>query len=122
MIGVGNYLIHTNKTYFGVSAGVNFNNEKFTGDETATQSGEAFFGAQYNIFNIGDLDILTNVVAYPSLTEKGRFRSDFKLDFRYEFKFDLYFKVGTTMNYDNQPTEGASELDYIFQTTVGWKL
>ena len=35
---------------------------------------------------------------------------------------DIYFKVVTTMNYDNQPTEGASELDYIFQTTVGWKL
>ncbi|GAA0877632.1 hypothetical protein GCM10009119_06000 [Algoriphagus jejuensis] len=122
MIGVGNYIIHTNKAYFGVSAGVNFNNEKFIGDESATQSGEAFFGAQYNIFNLGDLDVLTNVVAYPSMTEKGRFRSDFKLDFRYEFKFDLYFKIGTTMNYDNQPTEGASDLDYIFQTTIGWSL
>ncbi|GAB3230970.1 DUF481 domain-containing protein [Algoriphagus aestuariicola] len=122
MIGAGNYVVHTNKAYLGFSAGVNFNNEKFQGDESSTQSGEAFFGAQYNIFDIGDLDLMTTVVGYPSLTEKGRFRTDFKFDIRYEFKFDLYFKVGTTMNYDNQPTEGASDLDYIFQTTVGWSL
>lgn len=122
MVGVGKYVVHTNKTYLGFSTGVNFNNEIFTGDESATQSGEAFLGAQYNIFDIGDLDLLSTLVAYPSLTEKGRLRTDFKFDFRYELKFDLYFKIGTTINYDNQPTEGASELDYIFQTTVGWKL
>lgn len=122
MVGVGKYVIHTNKTYLGFSTGVNFNNEKFTGEETATQSGEAFLGAQYNIFDIGDLDLLTTIVAYPSLTEKDRFRTDLKFDIRYEFKFDLFFKIGTTVNYDNQPTDGASTLDYIFQTTVGWKL
>jgi hypothetical protein len=122
MVGLGKYIVHTNKTYLGFSAGVNFNNEKFTGEESATQSGEAFFGAQYNIFNIGDLDLLTTAVAYPSLTEKGRFRTDFKFDIRYEFKFDLYFKIGSTFNYDNQPTEGASTNDYVFQTTIGWKL
>lgn len=122
MVGVGKYVLHTNKTYLGFSTGVNFNNEKFTGEDTATQSGEAFLGAQYNIFDIGDLDLLTTVVAYPSLTEKDRLRTDFKFDIRYEFKFDLFFKIGTTVNYDNQPTEGASTVDYIFQTTVGWKL
>ena len=122
MVGVGKYLIHTNKAYLGFSGGINFNNEKFLSDQSATQSGEAFFGAQFNIFDIGDLDVLTTLTAYPSLTENRRLRTDFKFDIRYEFKFDLYFKVGTTMNYDNQPTEGASELDYIFQTTVGWKL
>jgi hypothetical protein len=122
MVGVGKYLIHTNKSYLAFSSGVNFNNEKFTGEESANQSGEAFLGTQYNIFDVGDLDLVTTVVAYPSLTEKGRFRTDFKVDFRYELKFDLYFKIGSTVNYDNQPTEGASTLDYIFQTTVGWKL
>lgn len=122
MVGIGKYLVHTNKSYFGFSAGVNFNNEKFSGQESSNQSGEIFLGAQYNIFDIGDLDLLTNIVAYPSLTTKDRIRTDFKFDIRYEFKFDLYFRVGTTINFDNQPTEGASELDYIFQTTVGWKL
>lgn len=122
MVGLGKYVVHTNQTYLGFSVGINFNNEKFAGDSAATQSGEGFLGVQYNIFDIGDLDLLSTVVAYPSMTERGRWRSDFKMDVRYEFKFDLYFKVGTTLNYDSQPAEGASDLDYIFQTTIGWKL
>lgn len=122
MVGIGKYLVHTNKSYLGFSVGVNFNNEKFLGQESVNQTGEAFLGVQYNIFDIGDLDLLTNVVAYPSLTAKDRLRTDFKFDIRYEFKFNLYFRIGTTVNFDNQPTAGASTFDYIFQTTVGWKL
>lgn len=122
MVGLGKYLIHTNRVYLGVQGGVNLNDEKFEGDESSSQSAEAFLGSQYNIYDIGDLDLLTTVVVYPSLSSKGRIRSDFKFDIRYEFKFDLYFKIGTSINYDNQPTEGASKTDYIFQTTVGWKL
>jgi hypothetical protein len=122
MVGLGKYLIHTNRVYLGVQGGVNLNDEKFEGDESSSQSAEAFLGSQYNIYDIGDLDLLTTVVVYPSLSSKGRIRSDFKFDIRYEFKFDLYFKIGTSINFDNKPTEGASKTDYIFQTTVGWKL
>lgn len=122
MIGLGKYLIHSNQTYLAFQGGINLNNEKFQNEESSTQSGELFLGTQYNIYDIGDLDLLTTAVVYPSFTEKGRLRSDFKFDIRYEFKFDLYFKISTSINYDNQPTEGASNTDYIFQTTVGWKL
>ena len=122
MVGVGKYLVHTNRVYLGFQGGVNLNSEKFEGEENSSQSAEAFFGAQYNIYDIGDLDLLTTAVVYPSLTAKGRVRSDFKFDIRYEFNFDLYVKIGTTFNYDNQPTAGATDLDYIFQTTIGWKL
>jgi hypothetical protein len=122
MLGLGKYLVHTNRVYLGFQGGFNLNNEKFDNQENSTRTAEAFIGAGYNIYDIGDLDLLTNLVVYPSLSTKGRVRSDFKFDIRYEFKFDLFFKIGTTLNYDNQPTEGASSLDYIFQTTLGWKL
>lgn len=122
MVGLGKYIIHTNQTYLGFQGGINLNNEKFSNAETANQTAESFFATQYNIYDIGDLDILSTLVAYPSLSTKGRVRSDFKLDFRYEFAFDLYFKISTSVNYDNTPTEGASKTDYIFQTTIGWKL
>jgi putative salt-induced outer membrane protein YdiY len=121
MIGMGKYLIHSNQTYFAFQGGLNLNNEKFQ-KKSSIQSGELFLGAQYNVYDIGDLDLITTAVIYPSLTEKRRFRTDFKVDIRYEFKFDLFFKIGSSLNYDNQPTEGASKTDYIFQTTVGWKL
>lgn len=122
MLGAGKYLVHTNRVYLGFQGGFNLNNERFENQESSSQSAEVFIGAGYNIYDIGDLDMYTSLVVYPSLSNKGRLRSDFKFDLRYEFKFDLYFKIGTTLNYDNQPTEGATSLDYLFQTTLGWKL
>ena len=121
-IGLGKYLIHTNKTYFGFQTGINLNSESYFDDTPSRNSGEAMLGAELNLYDIGDLTLLTNLMAYPSLTEKNRFRTDFKLDVKYDFLDDFYVKVGTTMNYDNQPIEGATKLDYIFQTTVGWEL
>lgn len=121
-VGLGKYLVHTNQTYFGFQAGVNLNNETYFDDTPSRNSGEAFVGAELNMYDIGDLSLLSQVVAYPSLTESGRFRTDFKLDVKYEFFSDFYVKLGTTMNYDNRPIEGATSLDYIFQTTVGWEL
>lgn len=129
-VGIGKYLVHTNKTYFGFQAGVNFNNETYfqeEGPSTAPvieprRNGEAFIGSELNLYDIGDLNLLTNVIAYPSFTESGRFRTDFKLDVKYEFFSDFYVKLGTTVNYDNRPVEGATSLDYVFQTTIGWSL
>lgn len=121
-LGIGKYVIHTNKSYFGFQGGANLNNEQYFDDTPNRRSGEAFIGSELSLYDIGDLTLLTNVTAYPSLTEKGRFRTDFKLDIKYEFLSDFYVNLGTTLNYDNQPVSGATTLDYIFQTTVGWSL
>jgi hypothetical protein len=54
-----------------------------------------------NIYDIGDLNMLTTLLAYPSLTEENRFRSDFTFDVKYDFLSDFYMKIGTILNYDN---------------------
>lgn len=121
-IGIGKYVIHNNKTYFGFQTGVNLNNEHYFDDTPSRNTGEAFIGSELNMYDIGDLSLYSQVVAYPSISESGRFRTDFRLDVKYEFFSDFYVKLGTTINYDNRPIEGATTLDYIFQTTVGWSL
>ncbi len=121
-VGIGKYVIHNNKTYLGFQTGLNYNNENYFDDSPSRKTGEAFIGSELNMYDIGDLSLYSQVVAYPSLSESGRLRTDFSLDLKYEFFSDFYLKVGTTMNYDNKPVEGATTLDYIFQTTVGWSL
>ena len=121
-VGIGKYVVHTNRTYFGFQTGVNFNNETYLDDTPSRKTGEAFIGSELNLYDIGDLSLFSQVIAYPSFSESGRFRTDFRLDVKYEFLDDFYVKLGTTMNYDNRPIEGATQLDYIFQTTVGWSL
>jgi putative salt-induced outer membrane protein YdiY len=127
-IGMGKYVVHTNKSYWGFAAGANYNNENYFADSAATEpipdrrSMEAFLSTEYNMFNMGDLDLLTGLTAYPSLTESGRWRVDFKIETKYEMWFDddFYIKLTYSLNYDNQPPEGATDLDYIFTTGFGW--
>ena len=122
-LGMGKYVLHTNRAYWGFSLGANNNNEKFTDETPDRNSWEGFLGTELNLFNIGDLNLSTKLITYPSFTESGRRRADFNFDVKYEMPFDddFYIKIGTTVNYDNRPVEDASEVDYVFHTGVGWQ-
>ncbi len=121
-IGVGKYLVHSNKFNVALSGGGVWNNETFTDETPDRSSAETFLGGNLDIFDIGDLDLLTSLTVYPSLTESGRVRTDFKFDLKYDLPLDFFINLGFTLNYDNQPIEGASEADYVIQTTFGWDL
>lgn len=102
MLGIGNYVARSNAIYLGLFVGAALNNERYTEvTEPDKQSGEAFAGFGLNLFNTGNLSLLTNAIGYPSLTESGRFRLDFKFDIKYDLPLDFYIKIGTTINYDN---------------------
>lgn len=120
--GVGKYFIHTNKSYWGVSAGIASNNETFTNGKEKRNSAEGYFGSELNLFDIGDFSLLTNAYVYPNLTESGRWRVDFKLDSKYDLPKDFYIKFGITVNYDNRPAEVGKETDYVYVFAVGWEL
>ena len=123
-IGMGKYVVHTNEAYWGFILGTNYNNENFSDEITETRrSWEGFLGSELNMFNIGDLDLLTGIFVYPSFTEKGRWRIDYNIDTKYEMWFDddFYIKLSFNLNFDNQPAEGASETDYVFHTGFGWE-
>lgn len=119
--GVGNYIVRNNRWQLSASGGANWTNEKYKDPATETKdSAEAFAGIDFEIFNIGDLDILSSYKVIPSLTESGRLRMDLKTDFRWEFVKDLYFRIGFSNNYDNRPPEGTKSNDYVLDVAVGW--
>jgi hypothetical protein len=121
-VGVGNYIVNTNALYLSLFAGAAFNNETYIENANPDrQTGEAFIGIEYNMFNTGDLSLQTSTFAYPNLTDQGRVRVDFRFDIKYDLPLDFYVKAGTTVNYDNRPVAGASDLDYVIQTGIGWE-
>ncbi|MCG2460244.1 DUF481 domain-containing protein [Flavobacteriaceae bacterium F89] len=121
--GMGKYLVHSNRTYLTTGGGLAWNNEQYTTpDQSDKNSLEVFVGIGYNMFDFDDISLNTNLVAYPSLTEGGRLRSDFSFDIKYDLPLDFFIMAGFTYNYDNRPVEGASRVDYVIQTTFGWKL
>jgi len=120
--GAGNYLVHTNTSYWAMSGGVSFNNESFTNGTEGRNSLEAYAGSELNLFDVGDLSLFNSIYVYPSLTESGRWRADFKIDLKYSLPLDFYIKSGLTFNYDNKPAVSGSETDYVLFFTVGWQL
>ncbi|MBZ9650725.1 DUF481 domain-containing protein [Psychroflexus montanilacus] len=122
--GLGRYLVQTNTLYWGLQAGLTFNKERFSnqGVDLENESSEAFLGTEANLYNIGDLSLLSRVVVYPSLTESGRWRTDFNFDIKYDLPLDFFINFGVSLNYDNQPVLGGMETDYVLQTTLGWSL
>ncbi len=122
-VGVGNYIVQSNYAYFSLAGGAAWNNETYTDPDIENRStAEAYIGAEVNLFDFGDLSLLTNIYGYKSLDQGDRFRTDFKIDLKYDLAYDFYVKLGYTLNYDSLPVEGASESDYVLQTTFGWEL
>ncbi len=122
-LGIGNFIKRNNKMYFATAAGLAWNNENFITQEHANKNSmEGFLGLELNAYNMGDLDILTAATTYPSFTEKGRWRTDYKLSVKYDLPFDFYVKLSYTLNFDNQPTGVSEKLDYVLETSFGWEL
>ena len=121
-LGLGKYVIHTNQSYWGFSLGLSYNNEQYSTEEDPRKSWEGYAGTELNLYDVGDLSLLTSATIYPGLTDTKRFRSDVKFDLKYDLPLDFYIKLGFTLNYDNQPAESAGKTDYILQTGLGWEL
>jgi hypothetical protein len=119
--GFGYYITHKNTWYWSFAGGAAYINEAYSNGENGKESMEAFISTELNLFDFGDFGFFTRISAYPGITEKGRFRTDFKMDLKYDLPLDFYLKGGFTLNYDNQPTVGASEVDYVLNTGLGWE-
>ena len=66
-------------------------------------------------------DIMASAVAYPSLTESGRIRTEADLRTRYEIIKDLYFEIDVYYSADNRPGEEAiANYDYGVVTSLGY--
>ena len=127
--GGGRSIIKNNKAEWGAIVGIAFLNEEFDNssltepvDPNPRASTEAFIGTNANLFDTGDLSLTSSLYMYPSLTESGRFRTDFSLDVKYDLPLDFYIKTGLTYNYDNQPAEAGNESDYVMSIGFGWEL
>lgn len=118
---VGNLLVRNNKLYLSGSAGLTFNREDYSNEAEIINTTEGFLGAEFNAYDIGDLNILTKIGYYPSLTEKNRNRVNFSMDVKYDFPLDFFIKLGYTLNYDSHPPNEGANKDYVIQTTLGWE-
>ncbi len=122
LLGIGKYLISSHRLYLGARAGANYNAETYFDPTLDKNSVEINLAAEFNMFEFGDLSLLTDFTAYYSLSESKRFRLDYNLIFKYDLPWDFYVKTEFNLNYDNQPAATGNEIDYILNSGFGWEL
>lgn len=121
-VSIGHYFKRTNKVYFNASIGIAYNFENYVEGIDDISSFEGSAKIEYNMFDMGDLNMFTSITAYPSFTEQGRFRATSSLTAKYDLPRDFYIKTSYDYNFDNKPVEGATESDYVFTFGIGWEL
>ena len=120
-LGGGRFLAATNKLFWGAALGLTYNIEKFDDPTLDKTSSELFLNTSLNMYDIKDFSLTTALKVYPSLSERGRLRTDFELNMKYDLPLDFYIKLGATVNYDNQPAVQGRDLDYVFTSGFGWE-
>ena len=114
-ISVGKSLKHTNSQIFHIDGGLLVTKEEIAGSSDSDNSREVFIGARYEWFRYDDpqLDLTTQLVVIPSLTESGRVRGNFSLTLRWEIVEDLYWRVSYQQDNDSDPPgDGSAKSDY----------
>ena len=121
-LGVGKILVRLNEVNWSIIGGGNMNFEKFIDNPEERRTIEVFFGMDFNIVDLGDLNISNRNSIFKSVTETDRWRVDSAIDFRYKLPLKLYLSTGFTYNFDSSPTSGADGTDYLLRVGVGWEL
>lgn len=120
-IGVGRFLVSTSKLYLGFSVGFTWNIENYVDSSLNKDSSEGFMSVSLNLFDFEDFDLESDLKFYPSLSEKGRFRTDYNIDMKYDLPLDFYIKLGFTLNFDNEPAINGNDVDYVVNSGFGWE-
>ena len=109
-------------TELWLSAGLVGSQEQYTARD-ATLTLDGLVGASWDAFRYDSpkLDMTTQLVFFPGLSDWGRLRGTFSFHIRYEVIKD--FNVGLVFQdtFDTRPPDpNASKNDYIAQLTIGW--
>ncbi|UCF36245.1 MAG: DUF481 domain-containing protein [Acidobacteriota bacterium] len=128
--GVGRSLIQSNTMLMSVGGGLAVTKENYSAANDSSGM-EAFFAWNFQsfLYDSPKLDLVTQVLTFPSLTDAGRVRIDFSAKIRYEIFKDFYWSVSFFDNFDSRPPEseispasgiGLERNDYSFSTGLGW--
>lgn len=122
---VERFLLRSNSRRAWVLAGIGVIREERAGVDQAQESLESAFGAHYELYRFDDpeIDIISELVVRPNLTDWGRLRSDANLTLRWNLWRDLNWDLSLYGSYDTSPDIGDAERgDYGIVTAVSYDL
>lgn len=123
-LGVGRHLIQRRHSAVDLTLGLSFNNEWVNGDSTSRQSAEGTISTEWRVFRFSDPEtsLVSTLTLFPSITESGRWRSEFNITLSREIFKDFTIDLSYYNSYDSDPPdENAANKDYGIVTSASYK-
>jgi len=122
-VGYGWVPVRSNRNRLLFSGGIDVNREyPEQGEAESNLEAVGMFSYEYFKYSDPERRFSTTLTVFPSLTDWGRVRADFKTQFDFEFVDDFFWIMSLYANYDSDPlSENASKSDYGINSSLRYK-
>jgi putative salt-induced outer membrane protein YdiY len=120
---LGRKIVQTDKTSLLLLGGAAYSHERYTpqANPVPANNAEIMLGVVFNTFRFKTLDINSQTLAFPSLTDPGRVRLSSQSSLGIEFFRNFTWNFQLYENFDSRPPIVAPKNDLGVTTSVGWK-
>jgi putative salt-induced outer membrane protein YdiY len=122
--GFGRRLIQTDKTSLVAIAGADYSHERYVaqaGTAPVRNNAESLFGLTFSTFRFKTLDVSSQLLVFPSLTDSGRVRLSSQSNLQIELVRNFFWNLQFYENHDSRPPVSAPKNDLGITTSLGWK-
>jgi len=121
--GIGRKLVQTDKTALTILGGAAFSHESYVPQpdtEPIRNNAESLFGLTFSTFRFKTLNLNSQTLVFPSLSDPGRLRFSSQSNLRIELARNFYWNFQLYENYDTRPPVNAPKNDLGVTTSLGW--
>ena len=121
--GYGWVPIRSNRDWFAYAIGLDVNREiPKEGERETNLEAVGMVTYEYYKYTTPERKFSVRLLVFPSLTDFGRWRTNFTTDFRLELFTDLFWVLDFYATYDSQPiSKDASNSDYGITSSIAYK-
>jgi putative salt-induced outer membrane protein YdiY len=119
----GRRLVQTDNTSLTLFGGASYSHETYLpqpGPELVHNNAESLFGVTFSTFRFKTLNLNSQTLFFPSISDPGRLRLSSQSNLRIELLRNFYWSLQLYENYDTRPPVAAAKNDLGITTSVGW--
>jgi putative salt-induced outer membrane protein YdiY len=119
----GRRLVQTDRTALTAVGGAVYTHENYVpqpGAEPIRNNVESVFGLTFSTFRFKTLNVNSQALLFPSVSDPGRLRLSSQSNLRIELIRNFYWNFQLYENYDTRPPIEAPKNDLGITTSVGW--
>ena len=122
--GFGRRLIQTDRTSLVAIGGADYSHERYfaqAGTVPVRNNAESLVGLTFSTFRFRTVNVNSQLLVFPSLTDSGRVRLSSQSNLQIELVRNFFWNFQLYQNVDSRPPINAPKNDLGVTTSLGWK-